>query len=213
MILVCDRTISERALRLRERMLKSGYPAAASAFSHIREYRPVKLIVTFGDAFDELRRTPNGDIFAVVIGTQFVNSALNATRVTGEEEAFRVIRESLIRIMGIPGNAVDEFGIFLTPALYWSGYFAELRGRKLELTKTERMIFLYLYVMTDEAHPANVQKIIWFCYPANKQSLDGAENRIAAHITNINAEADGRFLSKLIRVRRGAGYYADHTVV
>ena len=208
MILVCDRGESGRAASIRERILRVGVPAAVSALASLREHLPVRLIVTFTDVFDEVRRMSCDDVFAVVIGDGFVNTALNAVRAPADRWE-PVVRDALFRQLGIGEAEKDPFGVFLTAKLFFSPYFTEYRGRQVFPTAAEKLVFLHLFGCSDERHPRDAGRIERFCRPAGRKEPDpdGAQNRIAAHVAHINAKFADAIGTRLIRETRGKGYF------
>ncbi len=208
MIVICDREASARARSLRERILARGFPAAVSPPFSVKELLPGGGIIVWQEAFDDLRRTPCDHVFAAVIGTGFVNTALNARRVPDTEEAFSMIRTVLPGALGMPENGTTPFGFYLTPRLFFAEDFAEWRGRMILLTDTERRILLYLASCSTFSRPAPPEKIARFCSPESRIGAPGEENRIAAHIANINRKFADAAGERILRDRRYAGYYA-----
>ena len=208
MIVICYREDSGRARSLRERILSGGIPAAMAAPSFVRELLPAVGVITWTDCFDELRRTPCDHVFAAVLGDGFVNTALNAAAAVDEDEALRLMMGAARKKLRMPEGGEDPFGFYLTPRLYFSRDFVEWRDRQIVLTKTERMILLYLASSAGEENPAGFEKILRFCFPSGKQ--DGErENRIAAHICNINRKLSPITGFRVVREKRGAGYCVD----
>jgi|GEM_PF-2221868 len=208
MIVICDREASARARSLRERILTRGFPAAVSPPFSVKELLPAGGIIVWQEAFDDLRHTPCDHVFAAVIGTGFVNTALNARRVPDAEEAFAMIRTVLPGALGMPENGTTPFGFYLTPRLFFAEDFAEWRGRMILLTDTERRILLYLASCSSFSRPAPPEKIARFCSPESRIGALGEENRIAAHIANINRKFADAAGERILRDRRYAGYYA-----
>ena len=204
MILVCDRDISQRAIGLRERIFAAGLPAAVSAPADFRRNQPYPLMVTFTDFFDDLRRSPYSDAYCLALGPGFVNSALKAAPVRDEAQLLPAIRQALARELKAPKNAVQAFGTYLTSSLFFGTGFIEIRGRSVLLTGTEFRILYYLAACSCEQRPAPVDKIVRFCMPSGKQSTEGAENRIAAHVYGINQKVEPVFGGRM----RYEGYYA-----
>ncbi|MBO7404720.1 MAG: helix-turn-helix domain-containing protein [Clostridia bacterium] len=200
MILVCDRTVSERATRIRERMLASGFPAAVSALSSIREHLPVRLLVTFTDCFDDLRRMPCGHIFCIAVGDGFVNSALHAVRVRREEEAVPAV----LKHLALHEREDPAFGIHLTPEIFRGPGFYEIRGHTLVFTAFEERLFLLLALTTDEGKCATPERIRMFCL-SGAPSEDA--NAVATHVHHLNQKLAPALGDRAIRGRRSSGYY------
>ncbi len=208
MILVCDRTISPRAANLQALLLDLGCPASVSAVSDIKQHLPIKLIITFCDVFDDLRRTPYDNIFAIVIGNGFVNSALNAKRADTTEAALSLARDYLYKQNGIDSTCVFPFGI-IKNALFFANMFFEIYGNIVTPTDREYLIFKYLIACTDGDRCADADMIKKFCYPASSHEHRG--NVVAAHISNLNKKIQISYGKKLIRSKRYKGYYIEIT--
>ena len=108
----------------------------------------------------------------------------------------------------MPENGTTPFGFYLTPRLFFAEDFAEWRGRMILLTDTERRILLYLASCSSISRPAPPEKIARFCSPESRIGAPGEENRIAAHIANINRKFADAAGERILRDRRYAGYYA-----
>ena len=209
MIVICSRDESGQARSLRERILSHGFPAAVSAPSSVKDLLPVGGIIVWQDDFDALRRTPCDRVFAAVIGEGFVNTALNAARVKDEEAAFALIRKTLPRALGMPENGSTPFGFYLTPRLFFAEGFVQWRGRIIPVTKTERLILLYLASCARAETPAPPGKIARFCSASGRIGAEGEENRIAAHVHALNRRFMPETGERVIRDRRLTGYYVS----
>lgn len=209
MIVICSRDESGQARSLRERILSRGYPAAVSAPSSVKTLLPAGGIIVWEEDFDALRRTPCDHVFAAVIGEGFVNTALNAARVKDGEGAFALIRRTLPRAMGMPENGTTAFGFYLTPRLFFADGFVQWRGRIIPVTRTERLILLYLASCARRDNPAPPEKIARFCSAEDRIGAKGEDNRIAAHICAINRKFLPETGERVIRDRRLAGYYVS----
>ena len=201
MILVCDRTVSERAMRIRERMLACGLPAAVSALSSIREYLPVRILITFTDVFDDLRRMPYGHIFCVAVGDGFVNSALNAVRVGGEE----ALPAAVLRRLALDERDDPAFGIHLTPEIFRGPGFYEIRGHTVLFTRIEERIFLCLALAGNRC--VSVENLRAFSLPGDREKR--TEGAIAMHVCNLNAKLAPALGERPIREKRYYGYYLE----
>lgn len=210
MVLVCDSDISERALTLREKILRLGCPCAVAKISDISEYLPLKLIVTFYDRFNDVRRTPYDSIFVIALGHGFVNSALNAIDVDTEEELLAEMRRFLLKEAGISQKRTFSFGV-VEPKnnIFYSKYFVELYGKRFVLTQSEYLIFKYLTAFSGSGKFFEPGKIASFCYDNRKLGRELVSNKISVHINHINdkiKKANGR---PFIGAKRYRGYYAD----
>ena len=206
MIVICDREDSGRARSLRERIFRRGIPAATAAPTFVKDLLPAVGIVTWTDCFDELRRTSCDHVFAAVIGDGFVNTALNAASAGTGDDALRLMSMNAAKKFDLPPDSADAFGFYLAPRLYFAEGFVEWRERQIVLTKTERMILLYLAACQGE--PADARKIARFCFPEGRQEGE-LDNRIAAHIHRVNRKFLPAADFRVIREKRGAGYFAD----
>lgn len=196
MILICDREVTGRAVCIRERMLAGGIPAAVSALSSIRTFLPVRCFVTFTDVFDDLRRMPFGNVFCVAVGGGFVNSALNAVRADGEEEALSAVLQHLA------GPDGTEFGFHPAPEIFRGQGFCEIRGHTVVFTPFEERLFLLL--AATRGTYVTAEKIRAFCSRGIPPSDDA--NAIAAHVHNLNLKLAAVFGERMIRQRRLCGY-------
>ena len=118
MILVCDRTESARAARIREELYRMGCPAAVCAIPEYRTHLPARLIVTFTDALDALRQTPLDHLHAIVLGNGFVNSALNAQALRDDSASIPV------HISTLNKKARESCGMAIIETMRFSGYRA-----------------------------------------------------------------------------------------
>ncbi len=199
MVLICDRLVTERAKNLRERMLTGGIPAAVSALSSIRPFLPVRLLVTFTDVFDDLRRLPTDPIFCIAIGQGFVNSALHAVRVDSEEEAIRAVRQHL----ALENDA--GFGSHLTPEIFRGPGFYEIRGHTIVFTAYEERLFLCLVFA--QGRCVTPEMIRAFCSPGDREGPADGANGIAVHVHHLNAKLTPALGERPIREKRFFGYY------
>lgn len=202
MILICDVNVSERALNLRRNLFSRGFPCACCGIPDIGKYLPAKLIVTFTDMFDSVRRTPYDDIFVIAIGTGFVNSVLNAARALNEEELSSLLLEKLC-----DGMIRFPFGIKVTDSLFISDYFVEINGKAITLTQTEFMIFKYLYAFAGKGVTAPTESVYHYCFGEYKISEDKIPNNIAVNVKKINDKFAKALPEPVIKSKRGKGYY------
>lgn len=207
MILICDREGMERSIRLRERIRKLGCPCALTTVSGIRDHLPVKLILTYCDLFDEVRRTPWDSVFVVAIGQGFVNTALNAKRAETVDAALQTVREFLLDDAGIEEVDRLPFGVSIAGKYFFSDEFFEIYGNMVIPTPTEYQIFRYLFSCTDRDHTANAEKILRFCLPDEEWRDRDAANYAAVHIANLNRKLKAVCGKRLIRAKRNCGYY------
>lgn len=210
MVLVCDSDVSERALTLRQKILKYGCPCAVSKISDISDYLPLKLIVTFYDRFDYVRRTPYDSIFVIALGHGFVNSALNAIDVDNEEELITEMRRYLYKEAGISDKRTFAFGI-VEPKnnIFYSKYYVELYGKRIVLTQSEYLIFKYLTAFSGSGYFFEAEKIASFCYDNRKLGQKLVSNKISVHINHINEKVKKVNVRPFISAKRFLGYYTE----
>ena len=177
MILICDVNVSIRALNLRRNLFSRGFPCACCGIPDIGKYLPARLIVTFTDVFDSVRRTPYDDIFVIAIGTGFVNSVLNATRALNEEELSERLLEKLC-----DGMIRFPFGLKASDNMFISDYFVEINEKAITLTQTEFMIFKYLYAFAGKDIIAPTESVYHYCYGEYKISENKIPNNIAVNV-------------------------------
>lgn len=206
MILICDADASPRARNLQSLLLDLGYPASVCSIDAIRDYLPVWFIITFCDSFDNLRRKPYDKIFAIVIGDGFVNTALNATRVSDFNGALSYATDIIKRRLGIEQSDVFPFGV-MCHSVFFSDYFIEIRGNIIPLTDIELLIFKYVFACSVENIYATTRMIYKFCY-SQVYNYDH-ENVIPVHIRNINKKSMEILGHKIIGSMRHNGYYIE----
>lgn len=206
MILICDSVVSDRAVGLREKIISLGCPCAVSEITEIRSYLPLKLIITFCDVFDSVRRTPFDDVFVIAIGNGFVNTALNAKRADDVDHAILQARQYLYRSAGIENEDITSSGVFAS-SLFFGERFFEIYGNMVEPTETEYMIFKYLVSSASKNHCAAADKIRRFCYPFSDEDI--SSNLISAHISNLNRKIVNAYGKKLVHSKRFMGYYFE----
>ena len=212
MILICDKTVSARSRKLRNAFFEAGYPCAVCDMKHIGDYLPIKLFVTFTDAFDDLRRTQYINIFALSLGVGFVNSALFAKRVLTTEELFEEVRKFMCEQYGITDERVFDYGFSPDNGVFFSPYFIEINSKPVILTKTSYMIFKYLYAFAGQKTALNPRKIYKFCYKT-KIRVRQIPNNIAVNVNKINSRFRDAGIQPIIKARRGHGYYAEKIIL
>lgn len=209
MIAICDSEISDRAKALRKKLFSEGYPCAAVCPSEIHDCLPVKLIIAYYAVFDEIRHGPYDDIFAIVIGSGFVNSALNAIRVDTEEEACRMARDYLMNLYSIDERRCFPFGVLADPAVFLAKKHFEIFGNIVEVTVSEYMIFKYLLAHASQKYYFSPEKIRKFCYIRELHGNGNLDGNISVHISNLNSKIENACGRTIIRSRRYYGYYLD----
>lgn len=203
MILVCDKTVTPRAANLQALLLDLGCPAAVCAFSDIKSYLPVKIIITYCDVFDDLRHTPYDNIFALVIGDGFVNTALNAKRMDSTDMALHYLREFLYKDSGIDKDNRFPFGVVVGEVFFGNNFF-EIYGNMVMPTDREYLIFKYLWSASKLNLYANVDMIQKYCYPASSKH---SSNIVSVHISNLNRKIEESYGKRVIESQRFKGYY------
>jgi len=209
MIAVVDSSITERSKSLRKKIFTAGFPCAALDIHELAEFKPIRIIVTFCDMFDDLRHMPFDEIFAVVIGNGFVNSALNAVRANNEDEALVLMKRHLLKISGITERNMLPFGILTDYGVFWSKKHFEVYGNIVEPTLSEYMIFKYLASVADPKQFIASEKIRRFCYVRDLADARNIDGNIAAHISNLNSKLNRSYGKRLIKTKRYRGYYFD----
>ena len=205
MILVCDRFVSERAMAVREAIFDLGYPSAVASIEKISCFRPFRIIISFADVCDEINAINTYNVQTIVIGENFVNSALNVKRVDSIRAALREIRSSVESIYGITEAKKSTFGFSLTPSLFFANDFFTVNGNVIEPTKSEYMIFKYLTAFAEINEYFSPETIARYCFP-----LDRAEKSVSSvivHIANLNKKIAAVYNERVIRSKRSAGYY------
>lgn len=208
MFLVCDKTRSDRGKAIREKIFEAGYPCAFCEVSEIADYVPVIEIITFMDVLDDVRRTPFDNIHVLVLGSGFVNSALNARAVPPDKDLLIVLRNSLYRFFNVQLYWLDRRGVFFDDGVYMMENKFIIFGNPITPTKREYNIFKYLQVAAKLCDYVPAWRICRFCYPAKKmpKSEDEASRNLAVHIANLNRKTYNIMHCYLIEVKRFIGY-------
>ena len=209
MFLVCDRTRrSKRAAALREKILRTGYPCACCTVSEIADYVPLLRIITFTDVLDDIRHTPFDDIRAIVIGTGFVNSVLNADQIEEEDELLPMIRTVVYDFFHVRPEWFYQFGVFYDDGVFMAEDFFQIFGNIIVPTDREYLIFKYLQMASRLCDYLPAERICRFCYPASripKNEREAAKN-LAVHVTNLNHKSQDVMSCHIIEAKRYIGY-------
>ncbi len=206
MILVTDISVTERALAVREAVFKAGFPVAVAPLGELTHYRPIKLLVSFADICDDIAKTPTDEVCTVVIGTEFVNSALGMIKADDIRSAIEQIGAQLCLLYGITTGMKSAFGISPTPALFLADDFFAVKGNVIEPTPSEYMIFKFLMAFAGSDDCFTAERIADFCLPWQKSRASAAS--IPVHITNLNRKLGDVCAERVIRSKRDRGYYA-----
>jgi len=209
MILIVDKTVDGRASAFREKLFSLGCPCAVATPATVKDYVPFRLILTYTDVVDEIRRLPYDNVHIVAIGDGFVNSALSAERAVDEEDAVKAAHTHLMREMNIPSRHIMTFGIALPPVLFLSQYFIEINGTTVKPTPTEIMILNYLLGVSSERIPVSAEQIAKYCTP---ESSVPNISVISVHISHLNTKVRPSYGGRLIRARNGIGYFSEINV-
>ncbi len=208
MFLVCDKTKSERASVLREKILRAGYPCACSIVSEIGQYLPLLRIITFMDVLDNVRRTPYDDIRVLAIGEGFVNSALNAGQLSREEDVLPEIENVVNAFFHVKEEWIQMFGMFYDDGTFMSREFFQIYGNIIVPTEREYLIFKYLQMASRLCDYVPAERICRFCYQASKipKNEREASKNLAVHVTNLNQKCQNSMGCHLIEAKRFIGY-------
>ena len=200
MIVVFDSVPGNRAAALREIILLKGYPCAAADAETVKMLNPVRLIVTFTDQIDTVRRMPYDGVPVVACGQGFVNSALNAVRVETPPEMFDKMDDYIRQIYKIhENNCFLHEGAFFWPGVYLSEHQLIVYGSRIDLTETELMIMKCLILAGDCYRSA--EQIASCCCPANQD-----DGNVRVHIFNINKKGAQKLPRPLVESKHGCGY-------
>ncbi len=206
MILVTDISVTERALDLRDAIFKAGFPVALAPLCEVTRYRPIRLLVSFADICDDIAKTPIGAVCTVVIGTEFVNSALGMIKADDTRSALEQIDAQLSLLYGITPALESAFGFSPTPALFIAEDFFAVRGNVIEPTPSEYMIFKFLMSFAGSDVCFTAERIAEFCLP--RQNYRASAASIPVHIANLNRKLENVCSERVIRSKRDRGYYA-----
>ena len=204
MILIVDKTVSSRAVTLRETLYSLGCPCAVCVPNEMKSYTPFRLIMTYIDALDDVRHQPYDHVRAIVVGEGFVNSALNASQANDDLAAISASHEYLMNEMGITPDRRLPFGVIFPPSLFVSQDFIEVYGNMVPLTPTEAMIVRLLVGTSAEDRPISADSIARYCFAGSGSSPDS----VPVHVSHINAKTSPHFGSPLIVSKRGCGYFS-----
>ena len=204
MILVCDKFISERALLIRDAVFARGYPCAASSFDDISLLRPFRILISFSDVCWEIPDLSAEDVQVIVIGD--ADSVELVEHTDNVRAALREIRSATESIYGITEAKKSSFGFSLTPSLFLSNDFFTVNGNVIVPTKSEYMIFKYLTAFAGIDEYFSPETIARYCFPTVRaeKSVPSA----AVHIANLNKKIAAVHSGRVIRSKRGHGYYA-----
>lgn len=208
MFLVCDKTRSDRGKAIREKIFDAGYPCAFCEISEIADYLPVVDIITFMDVLYDVRRTPFNNIHVFVLGSGFVNSALNAHAIPPDKDLIAVLRNSLYRFFNVRLEWRGRMGVFYDDGVYMREKGFIIFGNPITPTKREYNIFKYLQVAAKLCDYVPAWRICRFCYPAKKmpKSEEEASRNLAVHIANLNRKTYKIMYCYLIEGKRFIGY-------
>ena len=206
MILVCDRTVSERAVMTREAIFAFGYPCAVASIEDTPNFRPFKILISFADACEEIIGLNENSVHTIIIGEDFVNSAVNIKRVDGVRAALREIRSSVESIYGITEAKKSTFGFSLAPSLFLANGFFTVNGNVIEPTKSEYMIFKYLTAFADTDEYFSPEMIARYSFPLER--AEKSVPSVVVHIANLNKKIAAVYNGRVLRSKRCRGYYA-----
>lgn len=206
MILVVDKTMSDRAAELREKLFHLSCPCAVCALSEIKENLPAKVIITYSGMLSEVRQRLSDNVFVLVIGKEFINSALNAACCPDETAAVNDALSIHTNTFYASGKPATEFGVMLSPAVFLAYDFIEIYGNMIPLSPTESLVMKYLAAMSDEKHPIPASVIAAYCL---SRASEVSSNSVAVHISGINSKARAYYGNSIIRSVSGCGYYSD----
>lgn len=214
MLLVCDKTNSERGNKLREKILRAGYPCAFCVVSEISSYIPLWRIITFIDVFDDVRRTPYDNVRVLVIGRGFVNSALNAERIDSEDEVLPAIEKAVYEYFHVRPDWFYRFGVFYDDGVFMSEDFFLVFGNMIVPTKREYLIYKYLQMASRACDYSPAERVCRFCYPTSKIPRDEKEaaKNLAVHVMNLNRKSREVMDCHIIEARRYSGYRLNKDV-
>jgi len=203
MILVIDKTISDRATALRRRLLDLRFPCAVSSLEEACSLTPAFCIVSFVDMLDQIRHKPLDHIPAYVLGEGFVNSALNARPVADYEELYGMLKERILHCLcasetcffGRKGYILKNSFIVTEDCIYY-------KGVPLLLDTQKHRVLQYLLFRQGES--CSLRQIGAYCFPVGYE--DAQANTIRVHIANINRTAAEQTGRKIIANKREIGY-------
>lgn len=208
MFLVCDKTRSERAANLRERILRAGYPCACCTVSEIGSCLPLLRIITYTDTLDAVRRTPYDNVRVLAIGPGFVNSALNAEQLEKEDDVLPAVEQLVLDFFHVKPEWILQFGMFYDDGVFMADEFFEIFGNSIVPTEREYLIFKYLQMTAKTGDYIPAERICRFCYRASKlpKTEEDASRNLAVHITNLNNKSQKIMRCHIIEAKRFIGY-------
>lgn len=210
MLLVMDKTVSARALELRDRILEMGFPCAVSfppyAVDHLR---PVLCILTFQDAVGIVRQSPLDDVPLLTYGEGHVDSLYNAVIFPAEENmlqemeriVFTYLQTEKQLLFGIPGYYLKN-GFSVNALQIFYGMIS------LDLNEREKRLLRLLLYTPDLPNSCRRIEAYTFPYPYCEDIQD-IQNTIAVQISNINRKAIRYADRRIIRYQksgRTSGY-------
>ncbi|MGN1410071.1 MAG: helix-turn-helix domain-containing protein, partial [Eubacteriales bacterium] len=93
------------------------------------------------------------------------------------------------------------------PELFIANTFVQIYCRSVELTKTELMIFKYLYSFYGGQYKVPAKYIYKYCFPKFNTDEDKIRNNVAVNIKKINQKFQKAVPGTIIKSRREHGYY------
>ena len=208
MILVVDKTVSVRAVELRNKLHFLGCPCAVCVSREIKNYRPFGAVMTFTDHFDTMISDTAEEFYSFTIGHGFVNSALRAKNYPDEDTAITEAHTFLMRRLGVTDDRLLPFGICVNKAFFLSDGFCEIYGNHVPLTATESLILKYFIAMSSADKPIRSRMIDIYCSADGKPAKT---NRMAVHISHINEKCRIHLGSELI-IGSKNGYYSTNNL-
>lgn len=209
MIAVVDSFVSERSKTLRKALFTAGFPCASLVPDDLDSKCPVKLIITYPELFEELRHRPLDDIFMIVIGGGFINSALNAASAEDFDDVLSMTQVKLRKAFSLTERNMFAFGVLSNRGVFYSKKHFEVYGNIVVPTISEYMIFKFLISFAGEGRYMPSSTIRRFCYVRDLANAKNVDGNIAAHISNLNSKLLHAYGRHLVRMKRNRGYYFD----
>lgn len=184
MVLILDKKMTKRTIKLREEILQMHIPVAVSTIRKGRELFPAFCVVSFSDCVDEVSRAPYGDVPILIFGDGFVNRALGMTQLKTHDDL-------LLHVQNCVQEKMQKRGAVRCGNLGWcmpNGFLVTsvdifFRGTPLRLSLREYAVMQYLIYADDACMSVyHIWNYAFSCRAAFSR------NAVHAQISNINAK-------------------------
>ena len=205
MVLILDHTRSDRASKLRRRILDMKIPCAVSAVWSCADLLPPFCIITFADVLDKVYHAPLEKYKIFVLTEALVNSALHVIACAAENELLHHVVNTVYECAGIKEEHILDGALVLHDGFLLTQECLFHRCFPLKLSDTECSILLLL-LLTGGCHPA--KHLTAYCFPDAYKG--DTSTSVSSAVYRINKNAESQSGAKLISYsRKHGGYILD----